>query len=210
MRRRGQKQALCSPSRELFIEQRAEWERIVLEYIGWKIENRIAEEDDPLIDFYFKLVKFTNMLAEQGDEFAHIIERTPDGLKSQDLLQGPVAFPRRDLRVRARHVALSATLEPFDFYRKTLGFPPDRTAELSLPSPFPREQPQDRRRLRKSTPRTSGAPNHYDRIAETVAEIAEAERRQLPGALPELRVPARDRRADAADAQDTSWCSAAT
>src|SRR6185436_6891665 len=54
----GMKQALCEPSRELFLEQRVEWERIVLAYIGWKIDNRIAEESDPLIDFYFKLVKF--------------------------------------------------------------------------------------------------------------------------------------------------------
>ena len=55
----------CEPNRELFLEQRVEWERIVLDYIGWKIENRIAEEDDPLIDFYFKLVKFTNLLSEE-------------------------------------------------------------------------------------------------------------------------------------------------
>ena len=31
-------------------------------------------------------------------------------------------------------VALSATLEPFDFYRKTLGLPENRVSELSLPS----------------------------------------------------------------------------
>src|SRR5206468_9336440 len=72
---------LCEPSRELFLEQRTEWERLVLEYIGWKIENRIAEEDDPVVDFYFKLVKFANLLTEEGDEFAHIVEKTPDGIK---------------------------------------------------------------------------------------------------------------------------------
>src|SRR3954451_8241374 len=48
---------LCEPDRDLFLAQRLEWERIVVNYIGWKIENRVVEEDDPLIDFYFKLVK---------------------------------------------------------------------------------------------------------------------------------------------------------
>src|SRR4029077_11524433 len=49
-------QELCEPDRALFVEQRAEWERVVMRYIQWKIENGLAEEDDPLVDFYFKLV----------------------------------------------------------------------------------------------------------------------------------------------------------
>jgi Rad3-related DNA helicase len=160
------RQTLCEPSRELFMEQRVEWERIVLEYIGWKIENRIAEESDPLIDFYFKLVKFANLLAEDGDEFAHDRGEDDDGHQAQDLLQRPLALPRQDLRLRARDVALSATLEPFDFYRTTLGFPNDRTAELSLPSPFPRVN----RKIVVSpewTRRTSAARDHTNASRRT-------------------------------------------
>src|SRR6185436_17990625 len=133
------KQALCEPNRELFLDQRVEWERLVLAYIGWKIDNRIAEEDDPLIDFYFKLVKFTNLLAEDGDEFAHLIERTPEGLRLKIFCKDPSRFLGKIFDSAHATIALSATLEPFDFYRKTLGFPEDRTAELSLPSPFPRD-----------------------------------------------------------------------
>src|SRR6185295_14581307 len=92
---RTTKQALCEPNRELFLEQCTEWERLVLEYIGWKIENRIAEEDDPLIDFYFKLVKFTNLLSEDGDEFAHLIEKTPEGLRLKIFCKDPSRFLRR-------------------------------------------------------------------------------------------------------------------
>ena len=83
------KQALCSPSRELFLEQRVEWERIVLEYIGWKIDNRIAEEEDPVVDFYFKLMKFTNMLGEKGDE------RDQTGVVIPVFPGGRLAFVRR-------------------------------------------------------------------------------------------------------------------
>lgn len=167
------KQALCEPSRELFLEQRVEWERIVLEYIGWKIDNRIAEEDDPLIDFYFKLVKFTNLLSERGDEFAHLIERTNEGRKLKIFCKDPSKFLGKIFDSAHATVALSATLEPFEFYRKTLGFPGDRTAELSLPSPFPR----DNRKIVvvpeiDTTYKRRG--EQYDKIAATVADIADA------------------------------------
>jgi DNA excision repair protein ERCC-2 len=167
------KQALCSPSREMFMEQRTEWERIVLEYIGWKIEQRIAEEDDPIIDFYFKLVKFTNMLAEKGDEFAHVVERTSDGIRLKVFCKDPSRFLGEIFESAHATVALSATLEPFEFYRKTLGFPADRTAELSLPSPFPRS---NRKIVIVSEVDTTykRRADHYVRIAEHVAEIADA------------------------------------
>ncbi len=169
----GATQALCAPSRELFVEQRIEWERFVLAYIGWKIENRIAEEDDPLIDFYFKIVKFTNLLGEEGDELAHIIERTPEGLKLKIFCKDPARFLGKIFDSAHATIALSATLEPFDFYKKTLGFPKDRVVELSLPSPFPRE---NRKIVVISDVDTTWKQraNHYDRIGASVVEIAEA------------------------------------
>ncbi|HYM60921.1 MAG TPA: ATP-dependent DNA helicase [Thermoanaerobaculia bacterium] len=169
----GLKQALCSPSRELFVDQRTEWERLIVEYIAWKIENKIAEEDDPLVDFYFKLVKFTNLLGEEGDEFAHIVERTPDGIKLKIFCRDPSRFLGRIFDSAHATIALSATLEPFEFYEKTLGFPRDRTVELSLPSPFPRHNRKIVVVPEVDTTFKQRA-NHYDRIAETVAEIAEA------------------------------------
>jgi DNA excision repair protein ERCC-2 len=167
------KQAICEPDRDLFVEQRAEWERIVISYIGWKIENRIAEEDDPLIDFYFKLMKFTNLLSEEGDELAHVIERMNDGLRLKIFCKDPSRFLGRIFDSAHATIALSATLEPFEFYRKTLGFPDDRTTELSLPSPFPRE---NRKIIVIDNVETTykQRANYYDRIASTVAEIAAA------------------------------------
>ncbi|MFZ2493967.1 MAG: ATP-dependent DNA helicase [Thermoanaerobaculia bacterium] len=169
------KQALCSPDRELFMDQRVEWERIVLDYIGWKIENRIVEEDDPLVDFYFRLVKFTNLLAERGDELAPIIERTQEGLRLKIFCKDPSRFLGKIFDSAHATVALSATLEPFDFYRKTLGFPRSRTVELTLPSPFPRSNrkvvvvPQvDTSYKRRG--------EHYETIGETIVSIAESAR----------------------------------
>jgi DNA excision repair protein ERCC-2 len=167
------RQALCEPSRELFLTQRVEWERIVTTYIGWKIENRIAEEDDPLIDFYFRLVKFTNLLSEEGEELAHIIERTAAGLKLKIFCKDPSRFLGRIFDSAHATIALSATLEPFDFYKKTLGFPTDRVTELSLPSPFPRG---NRKIVVVPDVETTfkQRASHYDRIAAIVSEIAEA------------------------------------
>lgn len=169
----GIKQAICEPSRELFVEQRVEWERIVVAYIGWKIDNRIVEEDDPLIDFYFKLVKFTNLLTEDAEELAPIIEKTADGLKLKIFCKDPSRFLGRVFDSAHATIALSATLEPFEFYRATLGLPSGRVSELSLPSPFPR----DNRKIvviPEVDTTWKQRANHYDRIAETVAEIAEA------------------------------------
>ncbi|HYH10526.1 MAG TPA: ATP-dependent DNA helicase [Thermoanaerobaculia bacterium] len=167
------RQALCEPSRELFLEQRVEWERIVLEYIGWKIDNRIAEEEDPLVDFYFKLVKFTNLLSETGDEFAHLIEKTNEGIKLKIFCKDPSKFLGKIFDSAHATVALSATLEPFEFYRKTLGFPEDRTAELSLPSPFPRANRKIVVVPEVDTTYKRRA-DHYEKIALTVADIADA------------------------------------
>ena len=167
------KQALCSPDRELFLEQRVEWERIVLEYIGWKIDNRIVEEEDPLVDFYFKLVKFSNLLSERGEEFAHLVERTNEGIKLKIFCKDPSKFLGKIFDSAHATIALSATLEPFDFYRKTLGFPNDRTAELSLPSPFPKS---NRKIVVVPAVDTTWKrrADHYESIASTVAEIADS------------------------------------
>lgn len=167
------RQALCTPDRELFMEQRIEWERIVLEYIGWKIDNRIADEEDPIIDFYFKLVKFTNMLGERGDQMAHVVERTNEGIRLKVFCKDPSKFLGEIFESAHATVALSATLEPFEFYRKTLGFPDDRTAELSLPSPFPRSNRKIVVVPEVDTTYKRRA-DHYVRIAENVAEIADA------------------------------------
>ncbi len=166
-------QAICEPSRELFVDQRVEWERVVMHYIGWKIENGIVQEDDPVVDFYFKLVKFTNLLAETGEDFAHLIERTPDGLRLKIFCKDPSRFLGTIFDSAHATIALSATLEPFDFYRRTLGFPPDRTTEVSLPSPFPRQNRKIVVIPEVDTTYKQRA-NHYDRIADTVAQIAEA------------------------------------
>lgn len=167
----GATQSLCEPDRKLFLRHRGEWERLLMRYIAWKIERRIADEDDPLIDFYFKLIKFTNLLNEQGDEFASIIEQAKDGLKVKIFCKDPSRFLGDIISSAHAVIAISATLQPFEFYQTMLGFPSKRTATLSLPSPFPR----DNRKIvviPEVDTTWKERANHYDRIASTVAEMA--------------------------------------
>ena len=172
-RRAFSSQALCEPDRRLFLRQRRDWERLVLQYITWKIENRIAEEEDPLIDFYFKLMKFTNLLDERGEEFSAIVERTGEGLKLKIFCKDPSKFLGEIIDSAHATIAISATLEPFDFYRQTLGFPSDRVSELSLPSPFPKE---NRKIVIVPAVNTTykERANHYGTIAETVAGVTQS------------------------------------
>jgi DNA excision repair protein ERCC-2 len=73
---------------------------------------------------------------------------------------------------------MSATLEPFKFYRDVLGFDPDRTDSVSLPSPFP---PENRLIVAVDEVDTTYRARHrwYGRIAELVAEMAPADRNAL-------------------------------
>lgn len=169
--RNGPVQMLCEPDSRLFRHQRESWEHLVLRYIEWKIENRIADAEDPLVDFYFRLVRFTQLLEEEGDDLARIVERGPDGIRLKIFCKDPSRHLEAIFDSAHATIAFSATLEPFDFHRKTLGLPEGRCAELSLPSPFPRD---NRRILVVPQVDTTWKKRaqHFGRIAELVGEIS--------------------------------------
>ncbi|MDX1582571.1 MAG: ATP-dependent DNA helicase [Thermoanaerobaculia bacterium] len=169
---RFERQALCEPDKDLFRRQRAAWERLLLRYIDWKIETRVVEEEDPLVDFYFTFVRFATLLEEEGDHFARLVEKTEDGIGLKIFCLDPSFHLASIFEEAHAVVAMSATLEPFEFYRQMLGTPRDRTAELSLPSPFP---PENRKIMVESSVETTWKKRsrHYDRIGELVGEIAE-------------------------------------
>jgi DNA excision repair protein ERCC-2 len=66
---------------------------------------------------------------------------------------------------------MSATLEPFDFYRDLLGFDPHRSSSLYVPSPFPAE---NRLVLAIDDVDTTWRRRraHYDRIASWLRRLA--------------------------------------
>lgn len=166
-------QAECELRKRFWLNQRSEWERLVLRYITWKIESRIAEEEDPFVDFYFKLMKFSNLVSDESEEFAHIVERTSDGLKLKIFCKDASRLLGEVIDSSYATIAMSATLQPFDFYRTTLGFPQKRSSELALPSPFPKENRKIVVIPEVDTTYRS-REQHYGRIAELVAEMSES------------------------------------
>lgn len=101
--------------------------------------------DDPVVGLYFLFARFHDVsrLAAPGGRldpaFDVLASRTPQGSRLAILCKDPSRLLSPTFAGAAAVVGMSATLSPPEFYRDLLGFDPDRTAVLDVPSPFPRE-----------------------------------------------------------------------
>ena len=120
---------------------RRELDPLLVYYVQFKREHRIWNNDDPVMALYFELSWFHRVLAlgagTSGGDFVHLAMRLRDGDRLRILCLDAARFIGQVLEGSAGVVAMSATLEPFAFYRDLLGFDPAGTDTLSLPSPFP-------------------------------------------------------------------------
>jgi DNA excision repair protein ERCC-2 len=123
-------------SPRLFFEQlQPEIDRLAVRYFLDKVESGRPLAEDPLEDFFAELDRFHNVLALAGEEFVYLA----DGQSLKVLCRDASRMLAERLNSFHSVVAMSATLEPMDFYQTLLGFDPRRTDQLSLPSPFPPE-----------------------------------------------------------------------
>jgi DNA excision repair protein ERCC-2 len=129
------KDVIPSP-REFFDALKPTFHRLTVRYFLDKLTSGRVIPDDPVEAFFSDFGQFVNVLALDGDEFSCIFD--PAGT-----LQILCKDASRQLAPRLAGfrsvIAMSATLTPMEFYRQMLGFDPDRTDALTLPSPFPRE-----------------------------------------------------------------------
>jgi len=144
----------------------------MLSYFLYKREQQLWIADDPILDLFFTLTHFHRVLSLGGSEFVHLARRAADKTSSLRIFCLDAArFVGEIIEESAGVIAMSATLEPFDFYRDLLGFDPHRTASLYVPSPFPAEN-----RLVMAiddvdtTWRRRTA--HYDRIASWISRLS--------------------------------------
>ncbi len=153
-------------------ELRIAFDGAMLAYFLYKREHELWLASDPTMDVYLALTRLHKVLVLGGDEFVHLATRTPEGVEKVKILCLDAArFVGAVLEESAGAVAMSATLEPFEFYRDLLGFDPHRTDELHVPSPFP----DDNRLVLAiddvdTTYRHRAA--HYDRVAAWVTRLA--------------------------------------
>ena len=144
----------------------------LLSYFVYKREHDLWMADDPIVEVFLALMRLHRALSEGGSEFVHLASRTADGTASVKVCCLDASrFVGRVLEESAGVVAMSATLEPFEFYRELLGFSPHRTDELYVPSPFPASN-----RLVLCIPDVDTTfrrrAAHYDRIADWIARLA--------------------------------------
>lgn len=125
------------PRREL-ADLRIELDGAMLQYFVYKREHELWSADDPVLEAFFTLTHLHRVLSLGGDEFVHLAARLPDGSRQIRIVCLDASrFLAEVLDECGGCVAMSATLEPFDFHRELLGFDPHRTDTLAVPSPFP-------------------------------------------------------------------------
>lgn len=123
---------------EPFGELRLALDGAMLQYFLYKREHDLWLSDDPAMEVFLALTRFHRVLGLGGDEFVHLACRDrAQGDSIKVFCRDASRFTGEILAAAAGVVAMSATLEPFEFYRDLLGFDSDLTTELEVPSPFP-------------------------------------------------------------------------
>lgn len=152
---------------------RAEWEPRLLRYLEWKRDTRAALPDDPILDLHFATLRFAAVLNLYGPDFGCVIERRSSGLRLAIVCLDPSRAVGPVFRAAFSSILMSATLTPHSAIQRLLGLPEARTASLSLPPPFPRE---NRKVLIVPRVRTTFAARekNYAPIAALLAEMSDA------------------------------------
>ena len=168
-----QKFVIESP-RAFFDGLKPEFTRLSVRYMLDKINNGRAIPNDPVEEFFSEFGQFCGVLAVEGEEFSYVFDASADEAV-EIVCKDPSRFLAERLDGFHSVIAMSATLAPMEFYRRMLGFDEKRTDQVSLPSPFPRE---NRRILvvpNVSTTFRYRAAN-YSKIAEIIATTASVRR----------------------------------
>lgn len=139
-----------APEREVkldkgfFLALRDELDELMVAYYiqrGAERPKFAAAGEDPIVDFHRLYSRFASVLELEGDEWSTLFRKGGQGGGTLKILcKDPSRQLGRRIRACAGTVAVSATLEPLEFYRDVLGFPRDETELRAFPSPFPRER----------------------------------------------------------------------
>ncbi len=163
---------ISAPAEEI-LEWLGEWEPRLLRYLDWKREAKVALPDDPILDLHFGLVRFAAVLNLYGPEFTCIVERRAAGVRLALVCLDPARAVGPIFRAASSAILMSATLTPHSAVARLLGLPENRTATISLPPPFPRE---NRKIMIVPEVRTTFASRerNYGRIAGLLGEMSDA------------------------------------
>ena len=123
-----------------FLSLRDELDELMVSYfLERRAQGVLGAQADPLVDFQRSFGRFASVLELEGDDLCTLYRRTGGGALKV-LCKDPSRQLGKRIRACAGTIAVSATLEPLEFYRDVLGFPRDETELRAFPSPFPRER----------------------------------------------------------------------
>ena len=115
-----------------------QFEAAFVRYLIHKIRTRKLIPDDPLEDFYYAFRRFSRVARYQDAAFVTYYNAQDEGILHIQCCD-PSNYLGGIIDRFHSVIAMSATLDPMDFYADVLGFPDERTARLQLDSPFPPE-----------------------------------------------------------------------
>lgn len=170
----------AAPEEQLW-RLRPAFDRGFVDYLEFRRDTRSFAANDAFVELYFKLLRFLNTLQlaskpEHAESFSFLLRRTAGEPSFSLLCKDASAFLGATINRCRSCIGLSATLQPFEFYRDLLGFDGARTSTLEVPSAFPAEN----RRIVVDTSVTTTyrtRDDNYGPIAERLAEFA----RSVPG-----------------------------
>ncbi len=160
-------------------QARLDLDALMPEYFSFKRDHQLWLADDPVIAALLTVAQLSELAALPADELTHLAQRGDDNEEALRILCLDASrFTGEIIGQSAGCVAMSATLEPFEFYRDLLGFDRDRTDTLSLPSPFP---PENRMVIAVDSVDTSYRQRQrfFDPIARLVADLCPPGRNAL-------------------------------
>jgi DNA excision repair protein ERCC-2 len=114
------------------------YESAYISYLIYKIRKGILIIDDPLETLYFLLRRFLQVARFKEAAFVTYYDAADGGVLNIQC-NDPSVYLGQKIDSFHSVVAMSATLDPINYYSDVLGFPHGRTQNLELDSPFPKE-----------------------------------------------------------------------
>ncbi|NOX87908.1 MAG: DEAD/DEAH box helicase [Calditrichaeota bacterium] len=116
-----------------------QFEASFIRYLIYKIRTRKLIIDDPLEKFYYDFRRFVKVAHIQDPAFVTYYDAQEGGILHIQCCD-PSHYLGEIIDRFHSVIAMSATLDPMEFYRTILGFSAERTRFLQLDSPFPVER----------------------------------------------------------------------
>jgi DNA excision repair protein ERCC-2 len=137
----GQQYFTVTIDRTVWKKVLADYEKAFIRYLIFKIRKNLILLNDPFELFYYSLRRFVRLAAFEGNEFVHFYNADQGGI-----LKIQCCDPALHIGglISGFHsvIAMSATLDPLDYYQEILGFPAGQTRQLTIGSPFSNQNRQ--------------------------------------------------------------------